>query len=150
MPPGLYLYLRRCHRCQRHRLESGGPHVPLSLTQSLPSSHHSLSSPTFPLLKRGGARVSAGGGTCQNWMCSPWNPGSFHLACTLSSQDKVLRWAKTQESSCPAQGCVGGKCESWKSGSRSGERNWRMVKTDHSPWALVWTSPSWLSVCLSP
>ena len=27
MPPELYLYLRRCHGCQRHRLESGGPHV---------------------------------------------------------------------------------------------------------------------------
>lgn len=112
---------------------------PLSLLSYLPLS-----------LKREGARVSSGEGTCQNWMCGPWNPGSCHLDCTLSSQAKVLPWAKTQESGCPAQGCVGGKCESWKSGSRSGERSSRMVKTDLFPWALVWTSPSWLSLVSAP
>lgn len=46
MSLGLYLYLRRCHRCQRPGLESGVPHVLLSLTQLLPSSHILLPSST--------------------------------------------------------------------------------------------------------
>lgn len=57
MPPRLYLYLRRCHRCQRHRLESGGPHVPLSLMRPLP---HPCT--LLYLSQREGARVGLGRG----------------------------------------------------------------------------------------
>lgn len=52
MSLGWYLYLRRCHRCQRPGLESGVPHVLLSLTRLLPSSHILLPSST----KRGNQR----------------------------------------------------------------------------------------------
>lgn len=119
MPPELYLYLRRCHRCQRHRLESGGPHVPLSLTLTpplLPSL--SFLSYLLPLFNRkkepesvlGRVRGARGSGlgdsiplwTCQGRMCSLWKPGSSHLAHTLFAQAKAFLWAKTQASGCPA------------------------------------------------
>ena len=158
MPPELYLYLRRCHGCQRHRLESGSSHVPLSLTQ-----------PLLPLSLEGGTRVNSGKGLGPegldpNFPISPMDlrrlevqplePQSPFTYPLLPSQSPSL--GKTQASGCPALGCVGGKCEAWKSGSRRGERPWRMVRTDCSPGpgpALTLgsggTSPSRLDLCLS-
>lgn len=69
---------------------------------------------------------------------APGAPGSSHLASTLLSQAKALLWAKTQAPGCPALGRVGGKCESWKSVSRSGERSLEDGE-DRFPWA--WACP---------
>ena len=123
----------------------------------------------LPLLLEGGARVNSGKGLgpegldpnfsispmdLQRLEVQPLEPQGPFTYPLLPSQSPSL--GKTQASHCPALGCVGGKCETWKSGSRSGERPWRMVKTDCSPGpgpALTLgsggTFPSWLDLCLS-
>ena len=97
MPPELYLYLRRCHGCQRHRLESGGPHVPLSLTQPLlPLPPPSPFLPSPVIRRRNQSQfwegVGARGpgpqllhlpyGPAKTGGAAPGTPGSFYLPST--------------------------------------------------------------------
>lgn len=159
--PWLYLYLRRCHRCQRPRLESGGPHVPLSLTQA----------PTPSLVAREGEPESALGreqgpeSLGPGLPISPWSAGRDTQPPSCGVRSRSLCPPVPSQSPSPGQdpgvrlpglGRVAGKCESWKSVCRSGERSVRAART-HSPGPgpacpglSGWTSPCRPGSCSAP